>query len=190
VPGWKKVAGGFFLSNISGGAVDCVRQPLLLWTSRKQTIYHRWSPPDRQLSIVRENPSRSSPTRVRQIRQLARCFLPTRGRELSIPSSPAPSLTNSTPAQARAKRPAPRHDACSFPVDYWRKRKRFPPFPRNQGEKETLPIRLARSQHIIHPRWRGFCQPGLALLRFQDPRCAACLRIAAGSCEPQALHHR
>src|SRR6266481_4994839 len=48
----EKVAGGFF--NISGGAVDATGN-LYFVDARKQTIY-RWSPPDYQISIVRENP--------------------------------------------------------------------------------------------------------------------------------------
>ena len=53
LPGAKleKVAGGFF--NISGGAVDASGN-LFFVDARKQTIY-RWSLPEHQLSVVREN---------------------------------------------------------------------------------------------------------------------------------------
>jgi len=121
VPGARleKVASGFF--NISGAAVDASGS-LYFVDARKQTIY-RWSPPDHQLSIVRENPLDPVQLAFEKSGNLLVVSYAGQGTVYTFkPGAEFDQLTLLKPEPS-----VPRRGMTPvLPVDYWRNENDFP----------------------------------------------------------------
>src|SRR6267378_2586260 len=121
VPGARleKVAGGFF--NISGGAVDASGN-LYFVDARKQTIY-RWSPPDHQLSIVRENPL--DPVQLAFDKSGNLLVVSYAGQGTVYTFKPCAEFDQLTLLKPEPSVPRPGMTPV-LPVDYWRNENDFP----------------------------------------------------------------
>ncbi len=121
VPGARleKVAGGFF--NISGGAVDATGN-LYFVDARRQTIY-RWSPPDHQLSIVRENPL--DPVQLAFDKSGNLLVVSYAGQGTVYTFKPGAEFDQLTLLKPEPSVPRPGMTPV-LPVDYWRNENDFP----------------------------------------------------------------
>jgi hypothetical protein len=121
VPGARleKVAGGFF--NISGGAVDASGN-LYFVDARKQTIY-RWSPPDHQLTIVRENPL--DPVQLAFDKSGNLLVVSYAGQGTVYTFKPGTEFGQLTLLKPEPSVPRPGMTPI-LPVDYWRNENDFP----------------------------------------------------------------
>jgi hypothetical protein len=120
-PGAKleKVAGGFF--NISGGAVDSSGN-LYFVDARRQTIY-RWSPPERQLSIVRENPL--DPVQLAFDKSGNLIVVSYAGQGTVYTFKPGTDFGDVTLLKPEPSLPRPGMTPI-LPLDYWRNENDFP----------------------------------------------------------------
>jgi hypothetical protein len=120
-PGAKleKVAGGFF--NISGGAVDASGN-IFFVDARRQTIY-RWSPPERQLSVVRENPL--DPVQLAFDKSGNLIVVSYAGQGTVYTFKPGTDFGEVTLLKPEPSLPRPGMTPI-LPVDYWRNENDFP----------------------------------------------------------------
>jgi Pectate lyase superfamily protein/SMP-30/Gluconolactonase/LRE-like region len=120
-PGAKleKVAGGFF--NISGGAVDASGN-IFFVDARRQTIY-RWSPPERQLSIVRENPL--DPVQLAFDKSGNLIVVSYAGQGTVYTFKPGTDFGDVTLLKPEPSLPRPGMTPI-LPLDYWRNENDFP----------------------------------------------------------------
>ena len=120
-PGAKleKVAGGFF--NISGGAVDASGN-LYFVDARRQTIY-RWSPPDHQLTVVRENPL--DPVQLAFDKSGNLIVVSYAGQGTVYTFKPGTEFDQVTLLKPEPSVPRPGMTPI-LPVDYWRNENDFP----------------------------------------------------------------
>jgi hypothetical protein len=120
-PGAKleKVAGGFF--NISGGAVDASGN-LYFVDARRQTIY-RWSPSDRQLTVVRENSL--DPVQIAFDKSGNLIVVSYAGQGTVYTFKPGTEFDQITLLKPEPGVPRPGMTPI-LPVDYWRNENDFP----------------------------------------------------------------
>jgi sugar lactone lactonase YvrE len=115
----QKVVGGFF--NISGGAVDASGN-LYFVDARRQTIY-RWSHPDHQLTVVRENPL--DPVQLAFDKSGNLIVVSYAGQGTVYSFNPGTEFDQITLLKPEPGVPRPGMTPI-LPVDYWRNENDFP----------------------------------------------------------------